>query len=89
MGPAARRRLTRKSSLCRPQEFSPAWSPDGETIYFSFYVVKRDTQGDFVGYAWAIYRMRPDGSNMRQLTHPEPTDRGWCLWVLLHRLTEA
>jgi len=66
-------RLTRGA-----EAISPAWSPDGETIYFSRYVLKNDERGDFVGYAWAIFRMRADGSEMRQLTHPQPADHGTC-----------
>ena len=56
----------------------PAWSPDGTTIYFSGYILKKDARGQFLGYAWAIFRMRANGRGARKLTHPEPTDHGTC-----------
>jgi Tol biopolymer transport system component len=65
--------------LTRGREaIGPAWSPDGTMIYFSSYIVARDAQGGFAGYAWAIVRMRTNGSGVRQLTHPKPSDHGTC-----------
>jgi Tol biopolymer transport system component len=48
-----------------PQDIrnSPAWSPDGEWIIFSS-VVNGGTSGDT-----NIYRIRPNGSELQQITH--------------------
>ncbi len=43
----------------------PAWSPDGKWIVFAS---NRDSDGD----TFRLYAMRPDGSDIRQLTDPAP-----------------
>ena len=59
------------------EDASPAWSPTGKTLYFSRFISGEDKYGDY-GFAVAIFRMRPDGSGLRQLTRPELEDHGVC-----------
>lgn len=59
------------------EALSPAWSPRGDTIYFSRLFEGRDKHGGYV-FAWSIHRMRPDGSDVRKLTHPTAWDHGTC-----------
>jgi molecular chaperone DnaK len=58
-------------------DWTPTWSPDGTTIYFSRVVEGRDEYGGY-GFAWPLLRMRADGSGVRQLTRPEASDHGVC-----------
>jgi len=60
------------------RDVAPDWAPDGRAIYFSRYLERRDASGDFVGYAYAIFRMRSDGSGVTQVTRPPPSDHGTC-----------
>jgi Tol biopolymer transport system component len=48
----------------------PQWSPDGRFIYFARYEVgKKDV--------WGIYRMRPDGSGLEEVTSGLPGNLGY------------
>ena len=58
------------------RDSTPTWSPDGRTIYFSRFEGK-DAQYGYE-YAWALFRMGPDGSGLRQLTRPSSSDHGVC-----------
>jgi Tol biopolymer transport system component len=60
------RRLTDPEMLAD----NPDWSPDGDWIVFS--TNTRDTSRCCTGSH--LYRMRPDGSGMEQLTHFDPAD---------------
>jgi Tol biopolymer transport system component len=55
---------------------TPAWSPDGSTLYFSRFLGKDGAYG-YV-YAFALFRMHADGSALRQLTRPPSADHGVC-----------
>ena len=59
------------------EDWTPAWSPDGSTIYFSRVVEGKDKYGSYA-FAWPLFRMRADGSGLRQLTRPEAWDHGVC-----------
>jgi Tol biopolymer transport system component len=59
------------------EDWTPAWSPDGSTIYFSRVVEGKDGQGSYA-FAWPLFRMRVDGSGVSQLTRPEASDHGVC-----------
>ena len=59
------------------RDATPTWSPDGRTIYFSRFEEGKDAQYGYV-YAWALIRMEPDGSGLRQLTRPSSSDHGVC-----------
>ena len=58
------------------RDSTPTWSPDGSTIYFSRFEGKDGQYG--YEYAWALFRMEPDGSRSRQLTRPPSSDHGVC-----------
>jgi Tol biopolymer transport system component len=47
--------------------FAPAWSPDGEWIYFTGVTEERDTDR-FTYYLTDVFSVRPDGSGLRRLT---------------------
>jgi Tol biopolymer transport system component len=49
-------------------DFRPSWSPDGEWIAFSS---TRASEAAMRTYNYDIYLMRPDGSDVRRLTHHE------------------
>lgn len=59
------------------EDWTPAWSPDGSTIYFSRLAEGKDKYGDYE-FAWSLFRMRSDGSGVRQLTRPPASDHGVC-----------
>jgi Tol biopolymer transport system component len=59
------------------EDWTPSWSADGRTIYFSRQVEGKDTFGGYE-FAWPLYRMASDGSDVRQLTRPTPSDHGVC-----------
>lgn len=59
------------------EDWTPAWSPDGSTIYFSRVVEGRDEYGGYE-FAWPLYRMHADGSGLRRLTRPAASDHGVC-----------
>lgn len=52
------------------RDSTPAWSPNGSTIYFSRFEAQ--------DYAWALFRVQSDGSGLRQLTRPPSSDHGVC-----------
>jgi Tol biopolymer transport system component len=58
-------------------DVGPAWSPDGETLYFSRRIAGKDKQGGYV-YAFALFRMASGGGGVKQLTYPELEDHGIC-----------
>jgi TolB protein len=65
------RRLTRTAAL----EAEPVWSPDGTRIAFaSDRHVKHGRHLDRNGPAFEIYTMRPDGTDIRRLTHNNVSD---------------
>jgi len=55
------------------EDTTPAWSANGDHIYFSRF----SRRADF-SYAAALYRVHADGRGMQQLTSPEPWDHGTC-----------
>ena len=59
------------------EDWTPAWSPDGSTIYFSRLVEGRDKLGSYA-FSQPLFRMQADGSALRQLTRPRPWDHGVC-----------
>ena len=59
------------------EDWTPTWSPDGSTIYFSRVVEGKDKLGSYA-FAWPLFRMRSDGSGSRQLTRPPASDHGVC-----------
>ena len=56
----------------RPDDGTLVLSPDGRTIYFTRWLRADD------GYAIAIFAMRPDGTNVRQVTRPRVWVDGTC-----------
>ncbi len=52
------------------RDYDPAWSPDGRTIYFARDVAKADTA--------SLYQVNHDGTAVKRLTFPKPTDDGHC-----------
>jgi molecular chaperone DnaK len=58
------------------RDATPAWSPDGTTIYFTRFLGDDGPYG-YV-YAWALFRVQSDGSGLRQLTRPPSSDHGAC-----------
>jgi Tol biopolymer transport system component len=66
---------TRITSCC--EDWAPAWSPDGSTIYLSRLVEGKDKYGGYE-FAWPLFRMQSDGSGLRQLTRPPASDHGVC-----------
>jgi Tol biopolymer transport system component len=59
------------------EDWTPTWSPDGSTIYFSRNVEGKDEHGGYE-FAWPLFRMQADGSGLRQLTRPPASDHGVC-----------
>ena len=59
-----------KGEYPRVWDSGPAWSADARTIYFTRDVVETDTA--------SLYRVGRDGTALRRLTFPEPTDDGHC-----------
>ena len=58
------------------QDSAPAWSPDGGTIYLT----RRTERTGEYGYEFSdgLFRMRADGSAVRQITQPPRSDHGTC-----------
>jgi TolB protein len=54
---------TRRTRLTRGKDSDPAWSPDGETIFFS-----RVVEGPYWDPCRSIFRARNDGRGLRQVT---------------------
>jgi Tol biopolymer transport system component len=65
------RRLTRGAN-----DASPAWSPDGGTVYFS----RREERNGEYGYEYGIslFAVSMDGSALRRLTRAVLSDHGQC-----------
>ena len=59
------------------EDWTPAWSPDGSTIYFSRVVEGKDKYGSYA-FAWPLFRVQADGLGLRQLTRPRAWDHGVC-----------
>ena len=59
------------------RDWTPAWSPDGRTIYFGREIEGKSASGGYE-FAWPLYRMNADGSGVRQLTRPVASDHGEC-----------
>lgn len=58
------------------RDVSPDWSADGRSLYFLRFVGKNGATG--FTYAYPVFRMRADGSNVAQVTRPALSDRGTC-----------
>lgn len=69
---AGRRRLT--TGRGRPakgvRDFSPAWSPDGTTVYFS----RLEANGE----EGSVFSIRTDGTRLRRLAGPVGKWEAWC-----------
>jgi Tol biopolymer transport system component len=59
------------------RDFSPAWSPDGRFLYFTRIIEGKDEYGGYE-FAAPIFRMRADGTEVEQITHPTASDHGEC-----------
>ncbi len=59
------------------EDWTPDWSPDGSTIYFSRVFEGKDKYGGYA-FAWRLFRMQSDGSGVRQLTRPGAWGHGNC-----------
>ena len=59
------------------EDWTPAWSPDGSTLYFSRLVEGKDKLGSYA-FAQPLFRMQSDGSGLRQMTRPPAWDHGVC-----------
>ena len=56
------------------EDWTPAWSPDGRTIYFSRELEGMSATGGYE-FSWPLYRMQTNGSGVRQLTRRDSTVR--------------
>lgn len=54
---------TRRMRLTRGKDSDPAWSPDGETVFFS-----RVVEGEYWQPCRSIFRVQKDGRELRRLT---------------------
>lgn len=59
------------------RDSTPAWAPDGRTIYFSREVEGKDDLGGYE-FAWPLFRMSHEGSRIRQVTRPPASSHGVC-----------
>jgi Tol biopolymer transport system component len=59
------------------EDWTPAWSPDGSTIYFGRVGEGKDEHGSYA-LRMSLFRMQADGSGVRQLTRPQASDHGVC-----------